>query len=295
MKAIKFSKQKFFDAIMSQDFKNIIRNRYNSMKQRCYNQNNKDYLEYGGRGIKVCDEWLDFEEFFKWYQIQMSKFADLYENIDEALANLQLDRKDGNGGYSPKNCRLLEKEINQYASSVPSRCIMYNGSWAFCWQIDKIMNVKGDKKLSDRIRLFINGAKNDKWKGSNKHKTAFSLLTNGVTRFVKKCDINEIMKICCGFVWYDFHKDPLIFENALDNDYKDLRAECPKCKNASVELKCDMKELRAVCDCGFNELLVTSDMKADLLDYKNLEKLPLLIKQNNGRRSLNVKKKADIN
>src|SRR5690625_2253150 len=40
---------------------------WQSMKQRCYNKNNKDYPDYGGRGIIICDEWKhDLKEFYDW-------------------------------------------------------------------------------------------------------------------------------------------------------------------------------------------------------------------------------------
>ena len=43
--------------------------RYCDMKSRCYNKNKKNYKYYGGRGIKVCDEWLEkngYNNFKKW-------------------------------------------------------------------------------------------------------------------------------------------------------------------------------------------------------------------------------------
>lgn len=67
---------------------------WHSMKQRCNNQNSYPYPDYGGRGIRVCEEWnTDFTAFMKW----------AYENgySDE----LTLDRIDNDKGYSPDNCR----------------------------------------------------------------------------------------------------------------------------------------------------------------------------------------------
>ena len=39
---------------------------WSAMKERCSNPNNKSYKRYGARGIKVCEEWLDFKSFYNW-------------------------------------------------------------------------------------------------------------------------------------------------------------------------------------------------------------------------------------
>lgn len=71
---------------------------WSGMKERCYNPNNKRYADYGGRGIRVCDEWLhDFMEFRKWA---------LETGYDEnaPFGQCTLDRANNNEGYFPFNC-----------------------------------------------------------------------------------------------------------------------------------------------------------------------------------------------
>ena len=66
---------------------------WNSMKGRCIRPNDPDYNNYGGRGIKICDEWVNsFEQFC----IDMGK---------PPSAKHSIDRKDVNGNYEPNNCR----------------------------------------------------------------------------------------------------------------------------------------------------------------------------------------------
>ena len=74
---------------------------YSNAKQRCYNPNNPRYNCYGGKGITICDEWLnDFKSFYIW------SVSNGY--TDE----LTLDRLDAEKGYSPQNCRWITKAEN---------------------------------------------------------------------------------------------------------------------------------------------------------------------------------------
>lgn len=71
------------------------------MKERCYRKAHKSYKDYGGRGITICQEWLDnFMNFYNW---AMENGYD--ENAD--FMQCTLDRIDTNGNYEPSNCRFI--------------------------------------------------------------------------------------------------------------------------------------------------------------------------------------------
>jgi hypothetical protein len=88
-------------------------NSWTQMKSRCLNPNNPQYKDYGGRGIKICDRWLNsFENFF--------------EDMGKCPEDLTLDRKDNNGNYTPENCRWATRS-EQNNNARTNKPIKYKG------------------------------------------------------------------------------------------------------------------------------------------------------------------------
>jgi len=72
---------------------------WENMRARCYRVKHPAYKWYGGRGIIVCDRWVEFKNFHK----------DMFSTWK---AGLQLDRKDNSGNYEPSNCRWVTRSQN---------------------------------------------------------------------------------------------------------------------------------------------------------------------------------------
>jgi len=78
-----------------------------SIKARCYNRNNKEYiLCYGSKGIKMCDEWKNSFIIFREWALN-NGYSD----------NLTIDRINGNGNYEPSNCQWITKNLNSQKTS----------------------------------------------------------------------------------------------------------------------------------------------------------------------------------
>lgn len=76
------------------------------IKSRCYNPNCREYPNYGGRGIKMCDEWLDPKNFVEW------AYANGYDK-DAPKGQCTIDRINVDGNYEPSNCRFITNQEQQ--------------------------------------------------------------------------------------------------------------------------------------------------------------------------------------
>ena len=130
-----------------------IYHRWEDMKSRCYNKNNKAYKNYGGRGIKVCEEWKDTP----------AAFAE-WAKRNGFQPNLSLDRIDVNGGYSPDNCRWATRK-EQQANRRNNIYLTYNGETRMITEWARILGVafqtiryhlKRGKNFEEIYRMFKN-------------------------------------------------------------------------------------------------------------------------------------------
>lgn len=88
-------------------------NSWYGMIARCTNLDNPNYAQYGGRGITICDRWMDLNNFI----------ADMGERPPKAT----LDRIDVNGPYSPENCRWASRK-QQCNNQRTNQRVIYNGN-----------------------------------------------------------------------------------------------------------------------------------------------------------------------
>lgn len=112
-------------------------NIFKSMHSRCENQKHEAYQNYGGKGIKVCEEWRRFEPFCEWA---------LANGYDETKT---IDRIDNDKGYFKENCRWVTMRENQRNKKFVWKCT-YNGR---VWYVSDIAKFIGMSRVSVYRRI----------------------------------------------------------------------------------------------------------------------------------------------
>lgn len=113
---------------------------WSKMKDRCLRENVPAYKWYGGRGISICQEWIDdFMNFYNW------AMANGYSD------DLSIDRIDVNGNYEPDNCRWIPLK-EQALNTRNTKFLTYKGQTK---TVSEWCEITGIKKttLLNRIRL----------------------------------------------------------------------------------------------------------------------------------------------
>ena len=111
------------------DYKKQLKWLVKNIKSRCYNPKDKRYKNYGGRGIAVCEEWLNnTTNFYKWATQNNYK------------PGLSIERIDVNGNYCPENCTFIPF-IEQSQNTTRTHYIEWNGIKKNISQWSKYLNV----------------------------------------------------------------------------------------------------------------------------------------------------------
>ena len=127
-----------------------------TMRQRCYNTNNKDFYNYGAKGIKVYDEWVkDFSEFYRW--AMENGYAE----------SLSIDRIDPYGNYEPSNCSwaTIQEQANNKKNTI---YVEVDGS---TYTLTELSNLYGIRRETIEMR-YLRGDRGDRLVRPVRYRTA---------------------------------------------------------------------------------------------------------------------------
>ena len=113
---------------------------WSTMKDRCFREKCVDYKNYGGRGITIQKEWLDFKNFYEWAKNNGYK------------EGLTIERIDVNGNYEENNCTWIENAL-QSKNKTNSHYLTYNGKTKIIEDWAKEMNLKHGAAITSRLKL----------------------------------------------------------------------------------------------------------------------------------------------
>lgn len=147
------------------------------MQTRCMNKNSSDFEGYGGRGIKICDEWLGKDGFMHFYNWAITNgYAE----------DLSIDRINNDGDYEPSNCRWVTNEIQQ-RNKRNNVYLTYGGKTMTC------------AEWSRELGLYVGTVNNRLHKGYTTEECLFGRKSTAhkIPKKYRKDDVNPNRDDCC--------------------------------------------------------------------------------------------------
>ena len=121
------------------EYKTRLHKIWSSMHERCEYEKHTHFADYGGRGIKICEEWKEYVPFAKWAR----------EN--GYSEELTIDRIDVNGNYEPSNCRWVTMK-EQHNNKRNNRFVTYKGETYTLSQLAEKIGI-GKTTLRERLNM----------------------------------------------------------------------------------------------------------------------------------------------
>ena len=203
-----FHNRKYYhpDGMSKDGFRKVYTTWY-KIKSRCEDPNDKDYHNYGARGITLCDEWHELNNFVKWYWEESNHgiLSPKYQTVD---------RIDVNKGYSPTNCRLLTM-VQQSNNKRTNKIVEIDGEKLTYSEAARKYNIK-----KDTVRWrYLHGKRG--WDLVDHHDSSkVYVFIDGEEMTLKEISEAYNIPITTLYHWRKYKKDRCEFETKVHN-YKE--------------------------------------------------------------------------